>query len=74
MNTEQDKIRHYTISFKCGRYGSFVGAVLIVLIGLVKELVWDKLLDKGTFDWADMEANCIGAWEGMVLKNNRFEK
>lgn len=43
-------------------------AVLFTLaIGIVKELVWDKLLKKGTAEWRDIISDLVGIAMGGVL-------
>lgn len=72
MNWTSDKIKHYNLSFKFGRYGSIVGFVIVILLGGINEVFHDLLLKKGVPEWNDMKANCIGAWDGMTFKRHKF--
>lgn len=43
-------------------------AVLISLaVGFIKELVWDKLLKKGTAEWRDIIADAVGVLLGVFI-------
>lgn len=60
-----DKLLHFLISalltfvLNCFLPISWAVGTAIV-IGVLKEVVWDKLLKKGTFELEDMFANMIG--------------
>jgi hypothetical protein len=43
-----------------------IAAGLVVLIGGAKEVIWDKLLDKGTPDYYDFFSTICGGW-GMIF-------
>ena len=43
----------------------FESALLVLTIGLLKE-AYDKWLGKGTSDWKDIVANCIGVAIGCI--------
>ena len=69
---QSDKQKHiiasaviYTVSeqglYYLGQKNSEIKAVAIALsIGIGKELVWDKWMQKGTPDWGDFGADCVG--------------
>lgn len=38
----------------------WAAALITLAIGIVKELVWDKLLKKGTAEWRDIIADAVG--------------
>lgn len=42
-----------------------------IVIAAFKELLWDKWLKKGTSDWDDFWATCLGAIDGISLFVNR---
>ena len=57
FNIPQDKWKHVVIGFMMiwlpillGFYG-LVAALIIAL--LIKEVIWDLLMNKGTFEWLD---------------------
>lgn len=37
-----------------------ITAIVVLVIGIVKELVWDKYLGKGTCELKDLYANIVG--------------
>lgn len=38
----------------------WIAALLTILIGILKELIWDKWLKKGTPEWRDLLSDIIG--------------
>lgn len=38
----------------------WIAALLTILIGILKELIWDKWLKKGTPEWRDLMSDIIG--------------
>lgn len=38
----------------------WIAALIAVSIGIVKEVVWDKLVKRGTFDRKDLIADAVG--------------
>ena len=68
----QDGLLHILCSLVlCAVLGAFLplwAAVLISLaIGVLKELIWDKLLKKGTPEWKDILADALGILLGGSL-------
>lgn len=68
----QDGLAHILVSLiLCVVFGVFLPlwiAVLITLvIGLIKELVWDLWLKKGTAEWRDIVSDAVGIVLGVVL-------
>lgn len=68
----QDGLAHILVSLVlCTVLGVFLplwAAVLIVLaIGIAKELVWDRWLKKGTAEWRDIVSDAVGILLGVVL-------
>jgi len=53
-----DLLQHFVvgtgIAFFCININLWWGFLACVVIAVGKEVVWDKLLKKGTFDWWDM--------------------
>ena len=68
-----DKLKHIIIScistFILSFFiDKFLSASLIWLLMLIgKEVIYDKLLSKGQFDYLDIVANFIGCFLGVVL-------
>lgn len=57
FNIEDDKWQHFVIGFMMmwlpillGIYGIILALIIALLI---KEVLWDLLMKKGTFDWLD---------------------
>lgn len=65
-----DKILHYNIGYKCGKYAFIIGFIVSIILGAGKEL--KDLLGKGTPELNDFKATVIGGWDGMLRKENRF--
>lgn len=68
----QDGLTHILVSLVlCAVLGVFLplwAAVLITLsVGFIKELVWDKLLKKGTAEWRDIIADAVGVLLGVFI-------
>lgn len=65
-----DKILHVLVCLvlmlEFQRFLPVWGALTIVLaIGIIKE-IYDKVSDKGTPDWRDIVADCIGIILGLI--------
>lgn len=45
----------------------FVGLVVCIILDCLKEFVWDKKLNKGTYEVADLIANGLGILEGTIV-------
>lgn len=43
-----------------------IAAIVVFVIGIVKELVWDKYLGKGTCELKDLYANIVGVIIGIL--------
>jgi len=77
MKWESDKIAHYKFTF------SFVNKtwipfrpfafVIILVVGLLKELIHDWLMGKGTPEVDDQIANWHGSWDGLLGNPRRFK-
>lgn len=68
----QDGLAHILASLVlCAVLGVFLplwAAVLVTLaVGVAKELVWDKLLKKGTAEWRDIIADAVGILLGVFI-------
>ena len=68
----QDGLAHILVSLVlCAVLGVFLplwAAVLIVLaIGIAKELVWDLWLEKGTAEWRDIVSDAVGILLGILI-------
>jgi hypothetical protein len=55
--------------FTSNQFAIFCGiSILIVaIIGLAKEILWDKLLNMGTFEWLDILFTIIGGFVASLL-------
>ena len=71
MTLPPDKLRHYRIAYKFGRYGSVFGFILIALILAPGKELYDIFF--GSCEWADYKYSIIGAWDGITLKSNRYD-
>ena len=68
----QDGLAHILVSLVlCTVLGVFLplwAAVIIALaVGIIKELVWDLWLEKGTAEWRDIISDLVGIAMGSVL-------
>lgn len=77
---KKDKLKHIIIS-SIGTILLFLGLLLffnkttslitspiiMFLIGLFKEVIYDKLLGKGKFEWLDIVSNIIGILLSIIL-------
>lgn len=68
----QDGLAHILVSLVlCAVLGVFLplwAAVLIVLaIGIAKELVWDLWMEKGTAEWRDIVSDAVGILLGVLI-------
>lgn len=43
----------------------WLSAIITFGVGILKELIWDKLLKKGTPDWRDIISDTIGIFIGI---------
>ena len=68
----KDKLMH----FIAGTYIYLIASVLlspmlsimlVILAGFLKEFVWDKRLDRGSFEWMDIIYTVAGGVMAMVL-------
>jgi hypothetical protein len=72
VNIPKDKLKHLlaclVISFIVStEYGPLWGLVAGNLAGLLKDFVWDLLLGKGKFEWADIAHSGLGTGIGVLL-------
>lgn len=44
-----------------------IGAIVAFLIGVLKEIVWDFMLDRGSFDLKDLLSDFIGSMLGFFF-------
>lgn len=68
---ETDKLLHvlcgYVIAVTIGMWIPWLGAVAGIVAAFGKEFLWDKLLKRGTFEWADINATLVGVLIGFCL-------
>ena len=71
---KQDKIKHITVSatltvvsMQMFKDRPLIAVSSVLMIGLGKELVYDKMLDRGCCEVSDMAANVVGVIGGYVL-------
>lgn len=67
----KDKLYHliagFVIAISIGLFSPILGLVIAVLAGIVKDVVWDLYLKKGTFEVLDIFATVVGATIGTVV-------
>ena len=70
MNWTSDKIKHYTVCFNAVNGTPIllrpISFVLMLLIGVLKELVWDLILRQGHCELDDFKANWYGCVDGLL--------
>jgi hypothetical protein len=68
---KKDKLYHFIagfiIAFIFGLITPVLGLGMAVLAGLLKDVVWDKLLKKGTFEVLDIFFTGVGGLIGMAV-------
>ena len=60
----QDYIKHFLAGLAIVlifNFNPFLGLVLGNLTGIAKEVIWDKMLGRGTFEWEDMAYTSWGS-------------
>ncbi len=66
-----DKLLHLltgaVITFAIGLWWPIIGLVAGIVAGAAKELIYDKLLDRGTYDVLDFVYTVAGAAAAFVL-------
>lgn len=66
-----DKIYHlvagFLIALIFGLINPVFGLGMAVLVGLLKDVIWDKFLKKGTFEVLDIFFTGVGGVIGMVV-------
>lgn len=66
-----DKIKHILISTAIAiviyLFVGFWAFPITLLIGLSKELIWDKWMKRGQFEWGDLICNLWGAIAGTTI-------
>lgn len=66
-----DKLLHvlcgYVIAVTIGMWLPWLGAVAGIVAAFGKEFLWDRLLKRGTFEWADINATLDGVLIGFAL-------
>ena len=73
MNWKFDKILHYNVAYKFGKYGSIIGFLLITFLLSPGKELYDFIHPYHKCEWNDYKAGVIGAWDGMLFKKNRFK-
>ena len=66
-----DKLYHliagFVISVFFGLISPITGLITAVIIGAAKEVIYDKLMEKGCFEVLDFVATCIGGVIGYLI-------
>lgn len=57
----------YIITLTIGIWVPWAGAAAGIVAAFGKELVWDKLLKKGTFECQDINATLVGVLAGFCV-------
>ena len=66
----QDYVKHFIAGLAIVlifSFNPFWGLILANIIGIAKEVVWDKILGKGTFEWEDMAYTSWGSCIAYIL-------
>ncbi|MEA5046529.1 MAG: hypothetical protein VB075_18410 [Petrimonas sp.] len=67
----KDKLYHliagFAIALIFGLFNPIAGLIIAVGAGFTKDVVWDLLLKKGTFEVLDIFATAVGAIMGTVV-------
>ena len=70
-NMKTDKLLHvlcgYIIALTVGIWLPWLGALVGVAAAFGKEFLWDRLLKRGTFEWADINATLVGVLTGFSI-------
>lgn len=70
-NMKTDKLLHvlcgYIIALTVGIWLPWLGALVGVAAAFGKEFLWDRLLKRGTFEWADINATLVGVLAGFCV-------
>lgn len=68
---KKDKLYHFIVGFIIalifGLITPVLGLGMAVLAGILKDVVWDKLLKKGTFEVLDIFFTGVGGVIGMAI-------
>ena len=72
MKLRADKLKHFSAGLALSlAAGLFVcpsfGLAVAVVAGLGKDVVWDRWLKRGTFEWLDIWATVLGGALGAVI-------
>lgn len=66
-----DKLLHlfcgYIIALTVGIWLPWLGMLFGVAVAFGKELLWDRLLKRGTFEWSDISATLVGVLAGYCI-------
>ena len=71
---KQDKLKHLLAGMGIGlifgvQFSPLIGLIAAVIVGALKEIIWDWLLKKGTPEFMDFLATALGgAIAYMVIK------
>ena len=72
MDWTQDKVKHYDVCFNAVSKTPLplrpITFIVMILVGALKELIYDFLLGKGTPEWNYFKADFYGAWDGIFNK------
>ena len=74
MIFKQDKLKHLLTGIGIGlvfgvHFTPFIGLIIAVIVGALKEIIWDGLLKRGTSEFLDFLATALGgAIAYMVVK------
>jgi hypothetical protein len=67
----KDKLYHliagFVIAIIIGLFNPIIGLIIAVLAGIAKDVVYDLLLKKGTFELLDILATAVGAVVGAIV-------
>ena len=72
MIFKQDKLKHLLagigISLVFGvQFSPLIGLITAAIVGALKEIIWDGFLKRGTPEWLDFLATCLGGAIGSLI-------
>lgn len=67
MNWTDDKVKHYQIGYKFGRFGSIFGFLVIALILAPGKELYDYFMPGHCTELDDYLAGVYGAFDGMLF-------
>ena len=72
MSVPKDKVMHFcaglALSILAGLFAyPMFGLLIAAAVGALKEIIWDGFLKRGTPEWLDFLATCLGGAIGSLI-------